>query len=131
MTIPVLSVKERMGVVRKYSDNMPGKNCTMQRFFTQSQVYGKFQDFSGFKYYLQYELNGHAGNIRARKQGCVSWNGTGLEIEQDEMKKGQARKPKTSNTEKLTFEEVKLLYKVISFLLDQSVHLNDMFLRES
>ena len=72
-----------------------------------------FKTFQVLKDFLQYELNGNVGNIRARKQGCVSWNGTGLEIEQDEMKKGQARKPKTSNTEKLTFEEVKLLYKVI------------------
>ena len=42
-----------------------------------------FKTFQVLKDFLQYELNGNVGNIRARKQGCVFWNGTGLEIEKD------------------------------------------------
>ena len=55
-------------------------------------------------------------DVRVRKKSCFSWAGIGTHLANlqrvDDNKKEILRRPKTSNTDTLTIEEVKQMFKV-------------------
>ena len=128
MTAPVCVNNDKIWPGRKFSDIVADRRNrqsinTSGKFLEEQMVHVLTILFKQEIMYYQDDLNSQGllvqnktRDIRVRKKSCFSWAGIGTNLANmqrvEENKKEILRRPKTSNTDTLTIEEVKKMFKV-------------------